>query len=95
MFELFEKHAVLGDFASAMAIGEHETPSPIGKRSPMPRQTNNANVVTEIFAAELRSDAEILGERENFFLKLAVAERTRVGAAHWRQRIVVGASMRA
>ena len=39
----------------------------------MPRQTDHPHVVAEILTAELRADAEIAGERQDFLLEIAVA----------------------
>lgn len=44
----------------------------------MARQTDHANIVGEVFPAELRAKAEVLRFLKQFLLKLDVAERGRV-----------------
>ncbi len=40
----------------------------------MPRQTHHAHVVTEVLAAELRADADLLGQLEDLLLQVLVPE---------------------
>ena len=55
----------------------------------MARQPDYPHVVTEIFAAELRADAEALRQFVNFGLEREIAERVAVLAASRRQPIVI------
>ena len=55
----------------------------------MARQTDHANIVREVFPAELRAKAEVLRFLKQFLLKLDVAERLAVFVAFGWQRIVV------
>ena len=54
----------------------------------MARQPDHAHVVAEIFAAELRADAERLRHLLNLLLHLVVAEGVAVLGAVRRQRVV-------
>ncbi|KEP72116.1 hypothetical protein HR12_28310 [Microbacterium sp. SUBG005] len=55
----------------------------------MARQTDHANIVREVFPAELRAKAEVLRFLKQFLLKLDVAERLAVRIAFGWQAIVV------
>ena len=57
MLELFEIDAVPGDLAQHLAIRRARHAKPDRQRRAVARQPDNADVVTEIFAAELRADA--------------------------------------
>ena len=55
----------------------------------MARQPDHADVVAEIFAAELRADAERLRHLQDFLLHLEIAEGVAVGRAVGRQRVEI------
>ena len=55
----------------------------------MARQADDANVMAEIFAAELRADAEILRQLVDFRLHIQIAESVGVFAAFGRQAIEI------
>ncbi len=59
---------------SAWRSAEHETASATGTRRAVARQADDAHVVTEVLTAELRADAERLGEAEHLLFELAVAK---------------------
>ena len=45
-----------------------------GQRRAVPGQADHADVVAEVLAAELRADADLLGQLEDLLLQLLVAE---------------------
>src|ERR1700751_3668291 len=55
----------------------------------MARHADDADVVAEILAAELRADAERLRHLQNFLLHLEIAEGIAVGRAMGRQGIEI------
>ena len=61
----------------------------------MARQPHHPDIMAEIFAAELRADAQILGQFENLGLKSKIAEGMAVLAARDRQGNRDNASRRA
>ncbi len=65
VLELFEEHAVLGDLAERLAVGRARHAKPDRQRGAVARQPDHAHVVAEIFAAELRADAERLRHLQN------------------------------
>ena len=81
VLELFEEHAVAGDLAERLAVGRARHAEPDRQRGAVARQPDHAHVVAEIFAAELRADAERLRHLEDLALHLAVAERVAVFGA--------------
>ena len=60
MFELLEEHAVRRDLAQRLAIGGARHRDPDRARCAVTRQADHPYVVTEVLAAELRADAELL-----------------------------------
>ena len=66
---------------SAWRSAEHDTPKPDRQRRAVPRQPDHAHVVAEIFAAELRADAERLRHLQHFLLHREIAEGVAVLAA--------------
>jgi hypothetical protein len=53
------------------------------------RQANHADIVGEVFAAELRAEAEILRFQQQLLLQLNIAERLAVLVTFGRQAVVV------
>ena len=86
VLELLEEDAVLGDLAERLAVGRARHAEPDRQRGAVPRQPDHAHVVAEIFAAELRADAERLRELVHLLLHLEIAEGVAVLGALRRQR---------
>ena len=55
----------------------------------MARQADHPDIVGEVFAAELRAEAEVLRFLQQFLFKLHIAERLTVLVAFGRQAVVV------
>ncbi|MNT81757.1 hypothetical protein D3C72_2213830 [compost metagenome] len=55
----------------------------------MARQADYANIVGEIFPAELSAQAQILRFQQQFLLQLNIAERLAVFVTFCRQAVVV------
>ena len=88
VLELLEEHAVLGDLAERLAVGGAGDAQADRQRSAMPRQADDAHVVAEILAAELRPDSQGLRHLQHLRLHLEIAEGVAVLAALGRQRVV-------
>ena len=58
----------------------------------MPRQSDHPDIMAEIFAAELRADAEAAGQLQNFRLEIAVAIGLAVFVAGCRQGVQIAAA---
>ena len=74
VLQLFEEHAVAGDLAQRLAVGRAGDAEPDRQRGAVARQPDHPHVVAEIFAAELRADAERLRHLLDFLLHRTVAE---------------------
>ena len=72
-FELLEKHPVRGDLAEDLAVGRARDADPDRQAGAVARQPDDAHIVAEIFAAELRADPEAAGQFEHLLLEAAVA----------------------
>jgi len=73
-FQLFQKDAVLGDLALGLTVGGAGNTDADWQRSAVARQANDADVMAEIFAAELRADAERLRQLMDFSFHFEIAE---------------------
>ena len=62
---------------SACRSAEQDTAIATGQRGAVPGQPDDPHVVAEVLAAELRADAEALGQLEDLLLELEVAEPVR------------------
>ena len=62
---------------SAWRSAEQDTAMATGQRGAVAGQADDAHVVAEVLAAELRADAELLGQLEHLLLQLEVAEAVR------------------
>ncbi len=80
MLQLFEEHAILGDLAERLAVGRAGDAEADRQRSAVAGQANHPHVMAEIFAAELRADAKLLGQRENLGFEFEIAEGLRLSA---------------
>ncbi len=80
-FELFEEDAVLGDFAFDVAVGGAGDADADGATGGMAGQADDADVVGEVFAAELGADAGCLGDRRDALFPLEIAEGAAAGGA--------------
>src|SRR5258705_11240510 len=79
VLELFEIDAVLGDLAEHLAVRRAGHAEPDRQRSAMARQADHPHVMTKIFAAELRADAERLRHLQYLLLHLEIAEAVAIG----------------
>ena len=91
-FELFEKDAVAGDFAFDLAVGGAGDADADGATGGVARQADDADIVGEIFAAELGADSAFLGDLENSFFPFEIAEGASAGRAGGGEIIVVAAT---
>src|SRR6186997_256671 len=89
MLELLEIDAVLCDLAQHLAVRRAGDAEPDRQRGAVARQTDHADVVAKILAAELRADAERLRHLQDFLLHLEIAERIAVGRTMGRQRVEI------
>ena len=55
----------------------------------MARQAHDANIVGEVFAAELRAETEVLRLHQQFLFQLNIAEGLTMFVAFGRQAVVV------
>ena len=88
VLELLEEHAIAGDLAERLAVGGTRHADADRQRRAMTRQADHPHVMAEVLSAELRADAELLGELEDLRLEREVAESAPVG----RRRSVGSAS---
>ena len=89
VLELLEEHAVPGDLAERLAVGRAGDAEADRQRGAVARQADDAHVVAEIFAAELRADAELLRQLVDLGLHREVAEGVAVLAALGRQPVEI------
>jgi hypothetical protein len=73
-FQLLQENAVGGDFGLDVAVRAAADADADGTGGAMARQAHHANVVAEIFAAELGADAQASGPRQQFFFQFKVPE---------------------
>ncbi len=69
VLELLEEHAVAGDLAEHLAVGRAGDAEADRQRGAVARQADDAHVVAEILAAELRADAELLRQLLDLLLQ--------------------------
>ena len=88
-FKLFEENTVCGNFRLDVAVGAatHADTDRAGRR--MARESNDAHVVHEVFAAELGTHAALLANFQDLLLPLQVAERATALVAAGRQVVEV------
>ena len=91
-FELFEKHAVGVDLAEDLAVGRARHADADRQAGAVARQPDHPHVVAEIFAAELRADAEAAGQLQHLRLEIAVAIGLAVFVAGGRQAVEIAAA---
>ena len=72
--ELLEEDAVAGDLAHGLAIGRAGDAEADRQRGAVAGQADDTHVMAEILAAELRADAERLGQLVDLRLHLEIAE---------------------
>ena len=84
-FELFEKDAVGVDLAEDLAVGRARHADADRQAGAVARQPDHPDVMAEIFAAELRADAEAAGQLQHLGLEIAVAIGLAVFVAGGRQ----------
>ena len=74
VLELLEEHALGIDLAEDLAVGRARDADADRHAGAVTRQADDAHVVAEILAAELRADAVVAGQRQDFLLEAGVAE---------------------
>ena len=89
MLKLLQKDAMPVDLAERLAVGGARDPEPDRQRGAVARQADDAHVMAEIFAAELRADAGDLSQRRDLGLHREVAEGVAVLAALRRQIVEI------
>ena len=90
--ERFEKHTVGRDLAERLSVCGARHRDADGTRCAVTGQPDDAHVVAEVLAAELRADAELSRELEDLLLEFDVSEAATECVAARRQRVeVVGA----
>ena len=72
--ELLHPDAVAVDFSFYVAVSRAAYAHAYGARCAVTRHTDHADIVSEIFAAELRAETDALSGLEQFLLKLHIAE---------------------
>ena len=87
--ELLEEDALGGDLAQRLAVGRARDGDRHRAGGAVARQPDDAHVVAEVLAAELRADPEGLGQLEDLLLQLEVAEPVRAHRALGRQVVEV------
>ncbi|MNS78425.1 hypothetical protein D3C72_1120410 [compost metagenome] len=88
-FQFFDPDTVAVDLRFDVAIRRTGDAHSDRARRTVARQTNDADVVGEIFAAELRAEAQVLRFDQQFLFKLNVAERLTVFVPFRRQTVIV------
>src|ERR1035437_7405896 len=89
VLELFEIDAVLCNLAEHLAVGRARYAEANRKRRTVARQADHPHIMTKVFAAELRADAERLRHLQYFLLHLEIAEGVAVGRAMSRPRVEI------
>ena len=89
VLQLLEEHAVAGDLSQRLPVGRAGDAEPDRQRGAVARQPDHPHVVAEIFAAELRADAELLGQLMDLRLELEIAERAASAEPLGRQRVEI------
>ena len=85
--ELLEEDALGGDLAERLAVGRAGDGDGDGERGAVAGEPDDADVVAEVLAAELRADAELAGQLEDLLLELGVAEAVAaIGPLAWAAR---------
>mmetsp|Transcript_13912 Transcript_13912/g.29698 ORF Transcript_13912/g.29698 Transcript_13912/m.29698 type:complete len:690 (-) Transcript_13912:273-2342(-) len=89
--QLFEEDTLLGDLSLDLPIGAAGYADPHGTTGPVPRQANDADVVTKVLAPELRPDAKVPRHVQNVIFPFDVPEGAagRVRISFRRQGIVI------
>ncbi len=87
--QLLQEDAVGGDLAERLAVGRARHRDRHRARRAVARQPDHADVVAEVLAAELRTDAEGLGQLEDLLLQRGVAETVAGHVALGRQIVQV------
>ena len=85
----FEPNAVAVDFRLDVAVGRARNAHSDGTRSAVARQSDDADVVRQMFAAELCAKPDFMGFLQQFLLQVDVAEGASRLVARRGQRVVV------
>ena len=89
VLQLLEEDALAGDLSQRLPVRRAGDPEADRQRGAMPGKPDHAHVVAEIFAAELRADAELLRELMNFLLEREIAKRMSVGPSRSGERVEI------
>src|SRR5581483_8550274 len=88
-FELFDEHALRRDLRECLPVGRAGHRDADWARRAVTGQADDAHVVAEVLAAELRADAELAGELEDLLLELGVAKAASQLVASRGQRVEI------
>ena len=88
-FEFFKEDAVLGDLGFGLSVGGAGDTEADRAGSTVAGETNDACVEGEVFATELRPDADFPGDAEEFLFHLEVAKGAALFVAGGREGVVV------
>ena len=89
VLQLLQEHALRGDLRLDLPVGAAGDADGDRQRGAMPRQPHDAHVMAEILAAELRADAEVLGQLVDLGLQRGVADGVAGPVAGGRQPVEV------
>ena len=87
--ELLEEDTLGGDPAERLTVGRARDGDRHRARGAVPGEPDDADVVAEVLAAELRADPELPGQLEHLELEVEVAEAVPGGRPRGRQRVEV------
>jgi len=91
-FEFLQEHTLRIDFAQDLPVGGAGDADPDGHAGAVAGQADHPNVMAEILPAELRADAGLAGELQDFFLEAPVPEGLAVLVALARQAVEIAAA---
>ncbi len=87
-----EEHALGVDLAEDLAVGRARDADADRHARAVARQADDAHVMAEILAAELRADPVVAGQRQDLLLEAGVAEGLAVAVAGGRQIVEIAAA---
>ena len=89
VLQLLKENALAGDLAQRLPVRRAGDSEADRQRGAMPGKPDHAHVVAEIFAAELRADAELLRELVDLLLQREIAKRMSVGPSRSGERVEI------
>src|SRR3954468_17898328 len=84
-----QEDAFRGDASERLPVSAARDRDGDGTRGAVPREPDDADVVAEVLAAELRTDAERLRQLEHLLLQLDVTEAVPRAITRRRQRVEI------